>query len=176
MMCVPPGIWMCLLDITCWGIPWKSCMKRAGITRNQTDHSLRLTSTTQGLDMGIPKKLLIERTEHRSCRGFFASLSKTNRRTTGNGIVCPFKIWTSNGFVERNTKKWRKKESPWRVVLGTLLPFKAVPCININDFLRDYVYVVPRTINVNPDTYVRTQLHYTIVLHYCLFWCIRLTH
>ena len=38
----------------------------AGITGNKTNHSLRATTATRGLEFGIPEKLLMERTGHRS--------------------------------------------------------------------------------------------------------------
>ena len=38
----------------------------ADITGNKTNHSLRATTATRGLELGIPEKLLMERTRHRS--------------------------------------------------------------------------------------------------------------
>ena len=44
----------------------KRICKEAGITGNKTDHSLRATMATRGLKLGIPDKILMERTGHRS--------------------------------------------------------------------------------------------------------------
>ena len=44
----------------------KRLCRDADITGNKTNHSLRATTATRGLDMGIPEKMLMERTGHRS--------------------------------------------------------------------------------------------------------------
>ena len=49
----------------------KRLCKDAGITGNKTNHSLRATTATRGLDMGIPEKMLMERTGHRSVESLF---------------------------------------------------------------------------------------------------------
>ena len=36
-----------------------------GMTGNKTNHCLRVTTATQGLDVGVPEKMLLERTGHR---------------------------------------------------------------------------------------------------------------
>ena len=44
----------------------KRLCKQAGIEGNKTNHSLRATTATRGLEIGIPDKLLMECTGHRS--------------------------------------------------------------------------------------------------------------
>ena len=44
----------------------KELCKKAGIEENRTDHSLRVTTATRGIEQGIPDKLLMERTGHQS--------------------------------------------------------------------------------------------------------------
>ena len=44
----------------------KRICKEAGITGNKTNHSLRATTATRGLELGISDKILMERTGHRS--------------------------------------------------------------------------------------------------------------
>ena len=44
----------------------KRLCRDAGITGNKTNHCLRATTATRGLDVGVPEKMLMERTGHRS--------------------------------------------------------------------------------------------------------------
>ena len=44
----------------------KKLCKKAGIPGYKTNHSLRATTATRAVDMGLPDKLVMERTGHRS--------------------------------------------------------------------------------------------------------------
>jgi integrase len=48
----------------------RNLCKKAGIDGNFTNHSLRATTVTRGLEKGVPEKLIMARTGHRDriCR------------------------------------------------------------------------------------------------------------
>ena len=46
----------------------RNLCKKAGIDGNFTNHSLRATTVTRGLEKGVPEKLIMARTGHRDRR------------------------------------------------------------------------------------------------------------